>query len=61
MTGWIAFMLCVLLTGCSTPTPLPVPPPVAPLCSHTEAGPPGCVCAQHYTDEDRLHFKVPCP
>lgn len=43
------------------PYPLPVPPPVAPLCSHTEAGPPGCVCAQHYSDEDLLHFKVPCP
>jgi hypothetical protein len=59
MTRWIALTLCVWLAGCSTP--LPPVPPVAPLCSHTEAGPPGCVCAQHYTDEDLLHFKVPCP
>jgi hypothetical protein len=56
----IALTLCFWLAGCSTPLP-PVVAPVAPLCSHTESGPPGCVCAQHYTDEDLLHFKVPCP
>jgi hypothetical protein len=55
MTRRITLTLCVWLAGCS-----PVAP-VASLCSHTEAGPPGCVCAQHYSDEDLLHFKVPCP